>query len=249
MTDMGSNRTACRHARRQIRGAVVARCGYGCHCQYSDERSALRPRVVLADDHVIVAEGLGRLIDEVADLVGRAANGRQLLDIARRLRPDIIVSDISMPVMSGLDALRQLKSEQFSARFIMLTVHADARVAAEAMRAGASGYLVKAVAGQELLDAIHAVMAGRIYLTPHITEDVLRMISQPAEQEDRTLTSRQREVLLLIAQGKRMKEIAADLKISVRTVEDHKSQLLHALGAKNTADLVKFAMKQALVSD
>ena len=208
----------------------------------------MRPRVILADDHVMVAEGLGRLISEVADLVGQVTDGQQLVNSARRLKPDIIVSDITMPVMSGLDALRQLKLEQAHARFIFLTVHTEARVAAEAIRAGACGYLLKAAAGEELLEAIRAVMAGRTYLTPHIAREVLQTISQPTDQQERLLTSRQREVLVLIAQGKRMKEIAATLKISVRTVEDHKSQLLDALGAKNTADLVKFAVRQGLVS-
>jgi DNA-binding NarL/FixJ family response regulator len=196
----------------------------------------------------MVAEGLGRLISEVADLVGQVADGRQLVDSARRLKPDIIISDISMPVMSGLDALRQLKAEGSQARFIFLTVHTEAQLAAEAMRAGASGYLLKAAAGEELFEAIRAAMAGRVFLSPHIAGDVLRTISG-ANQGERQLTSRQREVLQLIAQGKRMKEIAADLNISVRTVEDHKSQLLVALGVKSTADLVKFAMKHGLVSD
>ena len=209
----------------------------------------MRPRVLLADDHVMVAEALGRLIDEVADLVGQAADGQQLVERARHLKPDIIVSDITMPVMSGLDALRQLKSEHSSARFIFLTVHTEASVAAEAMRAGACGYLLKAAAGEELLEAIRAVMAGRIYLTPHIAGDVLRTISRPADRQEHHLTSRQREILRLVAQGKRMKEIAADLKISVRTVEDHKSQLLQVLGVKNTADLIRFAVKQGLISD
>ena len=197
----------------------------------------------------MVAEGLGRLIGEVADLVGQVADGQQLVDSARRLKPDIIISDVSMPVMSGLDALRVLKAEGSQARFIFLTVHTEAQLAAEAMRAGASGYLLKAPAGEELFEAIRAVMAGRVYLSPHITEGVLRTISGRANQGERQLTSRQREVLRLIAQGKRMKEIAADLNISVRTVEDHKSQLLVALGVKSTADLVKFALKHGLVSD
>jgi DNA-binding NarL/FixJ family response regulator len=209
----------------------------------------LRARVILADDHAMVAEGLGRLISEVADLVGRVADGRQLVDSARRLKPDIIISDVSMPVMSGLDALRQLKAEGSQARFIFLTVHTEAQLAAEAMRAGASGYLLKAAAGEELFEAIRAVMAGRVYLTPHITGDVLRIISGRANQGECQLTSRQREVLQLIVEGKRMKEIAADLNISVRTVEGHKSQLLLALGVKSTADLVKFALKHGLVSD
>jgi DNA-binding NarL/FixJ family response regulator len=197
----------------------------------------------------MVAEGLGRLISEVADLVGQVADGRQLVDSARRLKPDIIISDVSMPVMSGLDALRQLKAEGSEARFIFLTVHTEAQLAAEAMRAGASGYLLKAAAGEELFEAIRAAMAGRVYLSPHITGDVLRTIAAWANQGERQLTTRQREVLQLIAQGKRMKEIAADLNISVRTVEGHKSQLLVALGVKSTADLVKFAVKHGLTSD
>jgi len=151
--------------------------------------------------------------------------------------------------MNGLDALRQLKAEGSQARFIFLTVHTEAQLAAEAMRMGASGYLLKAAAGEELFEAIRAAMAGRVYLSPHITGDVLRTISGRANQGERQLTSRQREVLQLIAQGKRMKEIAADLNISVRTVEGHKSQLLVALGVKSTADLVKFAVKHGLVSD
>jgi DNA-binding NarL/FixJ family response regulator len=209
----------------------------------------LRPRVILADDHAMVAEGLGRLIGEVADLVGQVTDGRQLVDSARRLKPDIIVSDVSMPVMSGLDALRQLKAEGSHARFIFLTAHTEAQLAAEALRAGASGYLLKAAAGEELFEAIRSVMAGRVYLTPHITKDVLRSISDRAGEGELHLTPRQREVLQLIAQGKRMKEIAAELALSVRTVEDHKSQLLLTLGVKSTADLVKFAVKQGLVSD
>jgi DNA-binding NarL/FixJ family response regulator len=197
----------------------------------------------------MVAEGLSRLIGEVADLVGQVADGRQLVDSARRLKPDIIVSDISMPVMSGMDALRQLKAEGSQARFIFVTMHTEAQLAAEAMRAGASGYLLKAAAGEELFEAIRAAMAGRVYLSPHITEDVLRIIAGRANEGERELTSRQREILQLIAQGRRNKEIAAHLNISVRTVEDHKSQLLVALGVKSTADLVKFALKHGLVSD
>ena len=206
----------------------------------------MRPRVIIADDHAMVAEGLGRLVGEVADLVGQVGDGEQLVDRARQLKPDIIISDVSMPVMSGLDALRQLKAEGSQCRFIFLTVHTEAQLAAEAIRAGAQAYLLKASAGEELFEAIRAVMGGRVYLTPHVTKDVLRTISA---QENRQLTSRQRDVLVLIAKGKRMKDIAADLKISVRTVEDHKSQLLVALGAKSTADLVRYAIKLGLISD
>lgn len=209
----------------------------------------MKPRVILADDHVMVAEGLGRLLQEVAELVGQVSDGRQLVESARRLDPDIVVSDMTMPLMSGLDALRQLKAERSRARFIFLTVHTDARVAAEAIRAGARGYLLKAAAGEELLEAVRAVMAGRIYLTPHITEDVLREASRQPDHGGHPLTPRQLEVLQRIARGKRMKEIAAELAISVRTVEDHKAQLLRALDVKTTADLVRFALRQGLVSD
>lgn len=209
----------------------------------------MRPRVILADDHVMVAEGLGRLVGEVADLVAQVENGKQLVEAVQRLKPDIVVSDVTMPVMSGLEALRQLKAGGSKTRFIFLTVHTEPQLATQAIRDGACGYLLKAAAGEELLDAIRAVMADRIYLTPHITKDVLQTMSRSTDGGGPSLSSRQLEVLRLIAQGKRMKEIAAQLGISVRTVEDHKSQLLAALGVKSTADLVKFAIKQGLVPE
>ncbi len=209
----------------------------------------MRPRVILADDHVMVAEGLGRLIGEVADLVERVRDGKQLVERTLQLRPDIVVSDITMPLMSGLDALRQLKEQKSNARFIFLTVHAEARLAAQAMRAGAFGYLLKQAAGDELLDAIRAVAAGGTYLSPEIAKDVLWAMGQPAQEEELRLTGRQRQVLQLIVEGKRMKEIAAALSISVRTVEDHKAELLQTLGLKSTAQLVKFAIRQGLVRD
>jgi len=209
----------------------------------------LRPRVILADDHVMVAEGLGRLVGEVAELVARVQDGKELIEAVQRLKPDIVVSDMTMPVMSGLEALRQLKAAGSTARFIFLTVHTEPQLATQAIRAGACGYLLKAAAGEELLDAIRAVMADRIYLTPHITKDVLQTMSRQLDEGISSLSTRQLEVLRLIAQGKRMKEIAAELKISVRTVEDHKSQLLAALGARSTADLVRFAVKQGLIPE
>ncbi len=209
----------------------------------------MRPRVLLADDHAIIAEGLARLIGDVADLVGQVNDGLRLLEEARRLRPDIVVADITMPGMSGIDAMRQLKAEGSEARFIFLTIHTEARLAAEAMRSGASAYLLKQAAGNELFDAIQAVMSGRTYLTPLITGDVLRNLTAPPEAAERELTPRQREVLRLLAQDKRMKEIAAELDISVRTVENHKAHLLHVLNLGSTADLVRFAIKQHIVPE
>lgn len=207
----------------------------------------MRPKVLLADDHAIIADGLARLIGDVADLVGQVNDGQRLVEEARRLRPDIVVADITMPGMSGIDAMRQLRAEGSSARFIFLTIHTEARLAAEAMRSGASGYLLKQSAGNELFDAIQAVVSGRTYLTPLITGDVLRSLTAPADLAEHALTPRQREVLRLLAQGKRMKEIAAELDLSVRTVENHKAHLLQVLSLGSTADLVRFAIKQHIV--
>jgi len=209
----------------------------------------MRPRVLLADDHAIIAEGLARLIGDAADLVGQVNDGVRLLEEARRLRPDIVVTDVTMPGMSGIDAMRRLKAEGSEARFIFLTIHTEARLAAEAMRAGASAYLLKQAAGTELFDAIQAVMSGRTYLTPLITGDVLRNLTTPADAAERELTPRQRDVLRLLAQGKPMKEIAAELDISVRTVENHKAHLQQVLSLGSTADLVRFAIKQHIVPD
>jgi len=209
----------------------------------------MRPKVLLADDHAIIAEGLARLIGDVGDLVGQVNDGRRLVEEVRRLRPDIVVTDITMPGMSGIDAMRQLKAEGSEARFIFLTIHTEARLAAEAMRSGASGYLLKQAAGNELFDAIHAAMSGRTYLTPLITGDVLRKLTSPSDAAERELTPRQRDVLRLLAEGKRMKEIAAELDISVRTVENHKAHLLQVLSLGSTAELVRFAIKQHIVPE
>jgi len=205
--------------------------------------------VILADDHVMVAEGLGRLLGESVDLVACVNDGKQLVEAARKLWPDVIVSDLTMPVMSGLDAMKELKADGSRARFIFLTIHTEPRLAAQALRAGASGYLLKQAAGEELIEAIRTVMDNRTYLTPLITKDVLWTIANPPGDRDSVLTPRQLDVLRLVAQGKRMKEIASELNLSVRTVEDHKAQLLRALGFESTADLVKFAVRQGLVSD
>jgi DNA-binding NarL/FixJ family response regulator len=205
--------------------------------------------VLLADDHAIVAEGLARLINDVADLIGQVNDGTRLVEVARRLRPDIVVADVTMPGMSGIDAMRQLKAEGIEARFIFLTLHTEARLAAEAMRSGASAYLLKQAAGNELFDAIEAVTRGRTYLTPLITGEVLRNLTAPAETAEHQLTPRQRDVLRLLAQGKRMKEIASELDLSVRTVENHKAHLSQVLGLTSTADLVRFAIKQHIVPE
>ncbi len=194
-----------------------------------------------------MVQGLGRLLEDEAEIVATACDGQQLVERARQHRPEIIVSDVNMPGMSGLDAMRRLKAEGLRSKFIFLTLHTDSRLASEAMRAGASGYLLKHAAAEELIEAIHAVMAGHIYLTPLMTRDVLLAIGESDGVQAPALTPRQLDVLRLIAAGKRMKEIASELNISVRTVETHKQDLLQTLSLDTTADLIKFAVRQGLV--
>jgi DNA-binding NarL/FixJ family response regulator len=210
-----------------------------------------RATVLLADDHTIVADALRSMLGEQFDLVGTAADGSQLVEAARALRPDVIVTDLSMPVLSGMDALRRIKAEGLACRVIILTMHADARIATEAMRAGASGFLLKQAAGEELITAIDDVVQGRTYLTPRLTRDVIANLTTPSETSDQiaALTPRQRDVLRLLADGKRMKEIASVLGLSTRTVETHKYEMMHTLGLGSTAELVKYAIKNGLTAD
>jgi DNA-binding NarL/FixJ family response regulator len=207
-----------------------------------------RPTVLLADDHAIVTEGLMGLLKEQFDVVGAVGDGRLLVATAKRLRPDVIVTDISMPGLSGLDALRQLRTERITSRVIVLTMHADPELAADVMRAGAAGYLLKHAAGDELVMAMHEVLQGHVYLTPAMTKDVLERLTAPPGPPQTPLTPRQREVLRLIAEGRRMKEIAAALQLSTRTVETHKYDMMQTLGVQSTAELVRYAIQHGLVS-
>jgi DNA-binding NarL/FixJ family response regulator len=209
-----------------------------------------RYRVLIADDHAIVMEGLVSLLKEHDfDVVAAVGDGHQLMEAARRLRPDVIVTDLSMPGLSGLDVLTRLKAEHIDSKVIVLTMHHDADLATQAMRSGASGFLLKLSAGEELLTAIHQALEGRVYLTPALTKEVIERMAAPRDQVEPQLTERQREVLRLIAEGRRMKEIAATLRLSTRTVETHKYQMMQALGVASTAELVKYAIKHRLVAD
>jgi DNA-binding NarL/FixJ family response regulator len=209
-----------------------------------------RTTVLLADDHTIVTEGLaGLLAKHDFDVVGTVRDGHQLIDAAKRLRPDVIVTDLSMPGLTGLDVLARLQAEQVESKVVVLTMHNDADVAALAMRGGASGFLLKESAGDELLAAIRQAMQGRVYLTPALTRDVMeRMSGAPAATEPQ-LTVRQRDVLRLIVKGQRMKEIAANLGLSVRTVETHKYDMMEVLGLHSTAELVRYALDRRLTLD
>jgi DNA-binding NarL/FixJ family response regulator len=205
-----------------------------------------RPTVLLADDHTLVAEGVGSLLQDEFDLVGTVGNGSLLLESAKVLRPDVIVADMAMPVLGGLDALRRLRADGLDSKVVFLTMHADPQLAAEAVRAGASGFVLKQSAGEELITAIQEALQGRVYLTPLITKDLLSTLSDPPVEK---LTARQREVLRLIAEGRRMKEIAAILQLSTRTVEGYKYEMMEVLGVQSTAELVRYAVHLGLVDN
>ena len=211
----------------------------------------MRPySVLVADDHAIVKEGLVSLLREHEfDVVGAVGDGHELFESARRLRPDLIVTDVSMPGQSGLDVLTRLKGEGIDSKVIVLTMHRDADLATRAMRAGASAFLLKHSAGEELLTAIRQVVEGGIYLAPALTKEVLERMAVPADRSAPQLTPRQLDVLRLILEGRRMKEIAARLQLSTRTVETHKYQIMQTLGVDSTAELVKYAIEHRLVPD
>ncbi|MCA9421619.1 MAG: response regulator transcription factor [Nitrospira sp.] len=210
-----------------------------------------RPRIILADDHALVLEGLAKLVTEGCDLVGKVEDGRALLQAAQKLEPDVIVLDISMPKLNGLDAARQLRKLLPSIKLIFLTMHADPQYAKEAFQIGASGFLLKRSAASELMQAINAVMKGQYYVTPAIAKDFLGTLTQemPAPQaEGNYLTPRQREVLQLIAEGHSTKEMATMLHVSPKTIEFHRAKIIRELNCQNTAELTRYAITHGLVS-
>lgn len=208
-----------------------------------------RITVLLADDHVIVAQGLESLLRDSFDLAGSVRDGRALLEAVRNLKPDVIVTDVSMPLLNGLDAIRQLTHGGIPSKIIVLTQHKETYFAVDAFRAGVSGYLLKMSAADELETAIHEVMQGRTYLTPLIAKDLISVLleARAADVEGPRLTPRQREILQLFAEGKTAKEVAGILNISTRTAEGHKYEVMQALGATSTAELVQQAIRLKLL--
>jgi DNA-binding NarL/FixJ family response regulator len=207
-----------------------------------------RPRVLVADDHTLVAEALAKLLEPHADVVGVVADGRALLAAARELRPDVVLLDIAMPLLNGLDAGRQLARDLPAARLLYLTVSHDADLAAEALRRGAAGYLLKTSAGVELVQAVAAVCRGHRYITPALRTAVEeRLLAQRGESLPE-MTARQREVLRLLAEGHSMKQAAGALGLATRTVAFHKYRLMRAFALRNNAELVQFAIRQGLIA-
>jgi DNA-binding NarL/FixJ family response regulator len=211
-----------------------------------------RPRILMADDHSIVLAGHRTLVEYEGEVTGTVEDGRSLVAEAQKLRPDIILLDISMPLLNGLDAARQLTKLVPESKLIFLTMHATPTYATEAFKAGASGYLIKRSAASELKEAIQAVMRGQHYLTPLITKAVLAATlnsrAKPIPKRSiAILTPRQREVLQLISEGKGTKDVSALLNISIKTVEFHKLRIMEQLDLHSTAELIRFAIAEGLV--
>jgi DNA-binding NarL/FixJ family response regulator len=207
--------------------------------------------VLLADDHTIVAEGLEGLLKDRFKLVGTVRDGRALLAAADHLRPDVIVTDICMPLLNGLDAVRQIKISLPKTKVVVLTMHADPHLAVQAFRAGASAYLLKVSSGEELVRAIDEALRGRVYLSSLISKDLISVLLEAKGDlavGKSQLTPRQREVLQLIAEGRTMKDIASILNISRRTAETHKYGMMEKLGVDTTASLVQYAIRLKLVA-
>ena len=208
-----------------------------------------KTRVLLADDHRIFLEGLKGLLEPEFDLVGNVEDGRALVKEAEKLRPDVIVADISMPLLNGIDAVRQLKKSDNRTKVVFLTMHPDVSFAKLAFEVGASGYVIKNSASHELIAAIHAVMRGKTYVTPEIAGELIqtyKTFESGQKVFNQNLTDLQKEILQLITEGRPTKEIAGTLCISVRTVERHKYNMMKALNLKTTADLVKYALEQGI---
>ncbi|MEP6878743.1 MAG: response regulator transcription factor, partial [Nitrosospira sp.] len=199
-----------------------------------------KPRILIADDHALVIEGFRRILEERYELVGMAGDGYELLAAAKTVQPDIVILDISMPLLNGIDTARQLKMISPTAKIIIVTMHAGADYVRSAFEAGASAYVLKGSAVDELTLAIQAVLEGHSYITPLITKDLVDVYLSTASEKRRGLTPRQREVLQFLAEGRTAKEIANLLRITSRTVEFHKTQIMEHLNLKTTADLIKY---------
>lgn len=210
-----------------------------------------KPRMLLADDHTLFVEALHKVLETEFELVGEVGDGRSLLEAAPRLKPHVILMDLSMPLLNGIDAAHQLRRLVPDSKLVFLSMHGDPTYVTEAFRAGASAYVLKRSTATELLQAIRTALRGQIYISPMLTKEVMdpllhrRLTAVPVQAD---LTLRQREVLQLVAEGRPMKEIASILCVSQKTVEFHKTRIVKQLGLHTTADLTKYAVAHGLVS-
>ena len=208
-----------------------------------------RPRVLLADDHRMMAEGLKALLPDEFELVGIVEDGRAMIEAAERLLPDVIVADVAMPNLNGFEALSRLRKSHPNIKVVFLTMHQSAAYARRALDAGASGFVVKHSAPEELVLAIHAALRGKTFITPSLTRQVVEQAESGARGDNegaKLLTARQREILQLLAEGRSAKEIAGSLAISARTVEFHKYQIMETHGLRSSAELIHFAIKHGI---
>lgn len=209
-----------------------------------------RPRVLIADDHKLIAELCKGLLEKEFDVVGTVSNGRELVRVASELKPDVIVVDIAMPVLNGLDAAKQVKNTFHGIKILYLTMNPDPELALEALEHGASGYLLKTCAASEMVLAVRELLRGKSFISPSLREniDYLRWQRKEPVSEAERLTARQREVLQLLAEGKVMKEIGAILNMTTRTVAFHKYRIMEVLGAKSSAELVRYAIRNHIIA-
>ena len=210
-----------------------------------------RPRILLADDHSLVLKGIMGLLESHYEVVGTAENGKILLEAALRLQPEVVVLDISMPILNGIDAAHEIKKALPATKLVFLSMYSNAVYLRKALEAGASAYVLKSGAGEELLTAIEEARHGRTYITPNFGRDVIESVRHGSGISARSsieLTDRQRQILQLIAEGRQNKEIADILHVSVKTVEFHRSRLSAKLGARSVAELTRFAIQEGLVA-
>ncbi len=211
----------------------------------------MKPPILLADDHAIVVEGLRRILEDKFDVLAVVEDGQKLLDAIHEHRPEAVVCDVSMPVLNGLEALQKSQKARYRARFVFVTANADVGIATRAFRLGAAAYVLKQAAPEDLLVAMGEVLRGNTYIAPQIADQVLkRLVEQRPEQPaEFSLTSRERDVLALLAQGKTMKEAALELNLSTRTVEFHKSNIIEKTQIRSMAELSRYAAHLGLVPD
>lgn len=208
-----------------------------------------KPRVLIADDHLLIGELCKKYLESEFEVIGVVTNGQAMIRVATEEKPHVIIADIAMPVLNGLDAGQQVKAGQCAIKLVYLTMNADPQLAAEAFRRGASGYVLKTCAASELARAVRTVLRGRSYISAGLPkQDIEDLLRRDEKWTDHRITEREREVLQLLAEGKQMKEVAAILQISTRTVAFHKYRMMEVLDAKSNAELIRYAVRTHTVA-